>query len=120
MESNSYRCFDLTYLFKQIDLSSLFLLFDHHDCVVFPTMSSARSSSDSDDGLLKALSADSATGGSGASGCGFCGGCCALQRSRSGHEVVTYKAHTAGTTETRWIRRFWGEGTGDMKMRSLI
>ena len=69
-------------------------------------MSSARSSSDSDDGLLKALSTDFYTGGSGANGCGFCGGCCALQRSRS-HEVVTYKAHTAGTN-------FLGKETGDM------
>eukprot|EP00434_Breviolum_minutum_P003299 symbB.v1.2.002902.t3/scaffold115.1/size320724/2 len=69
-----------------------------------PNFISARSSSDSDDGLLKALSADSATGGSGASGCGFCGGCCALQRSRSGHEVVTYKAHTAGCDCGGWLR----------------
>jgi hypothetical protein len=53
------------------------------------------SSSNSDDGLLRALSSCAAPEPRSArSGCGFCGGCCTVRP--QAHEVVTYKAHTAG------------------------
>lgn len=65
-------------------------------------MASQPSSSDSDEGLLRALSSCGASASEPRSGCGFCGGCCTV-RPRS-HEVVTYKAHTAGCDCGGWFR----------------
>lgn len=61
------------------------------------------SSSNSDDGLLRALSSCAAPEPRSArSGCGFCGGCCTVRP--QAHEVVTYKAHTAGCDCKGWFR----------------